>query len=137
MYTLKLGNKTMSVLHKEKHYIIGFNNVKLARKVHYSIHPHPNFLLVRGTDIDLSKDLNEFNISLNLDTSANLYIRKMNGSVWDPMNDSGFHLHAYKEEEFLLFPIQKQLGIIVPYRIEEESENEFMLRAYIIDPAEI
>jgi hypothetical protein len=50
------------------------------------------------------------------------------------MNDGGFHLHQYSEDEFMRLPIEKQLGIIVPYDLQEESDEEFMFKAYVVEP---
>lgn len=134
IHTLRQGNKTVSINHRRKHYLLGFQTAITARKVHYSMHPEPKFTLIRENDIDLSKDLEEVDIKLTIDTSATLFIPKCKGSIHDPMNDGGYHLDRVLESDFLLYPVTKNLGIVVPYVLECEDENEFMFKAYVIDP---
>jgi hypothetical protein len=136
MFTIKQGNKTLSVLHNKRHYIIGFKNKILARKVYYNIHPSPQFTLVRDQDIDLSAVLksNGFDISLSLDVGATLFVPKCKGSILDPMNDGGFHLSMVPEHEFLAFPIEHRLGVVMPYDLEDETLDEFMFKASVLEP---
>jgi len=136
VYTLKIKNKTVSLQYKKHHYIIGFKNVLFARKVHYSLHPEPKFTIVRDNDIDLSKHLSEegYDISLNIDPNATLFIPKCVGTSLDPMNDVGIHLNKHSENEFLTYPITKHLGIIMPYKLYEENEDEFIFKSVVIDP---
>ena len=137
MFTIKQGNKTLSVVYNKRHYIIGFKNKIMARKVHYSIDPIPKFTMVRDQDIDLTSVLksNGFDISLLLDVGATLFIPKCQGSILDPMNDGGFHLSVVPEFEFLALPIEHRLGIVMPYELEDENTEEFMFKASVLEPA--
>lgn len=137
IYTLRQGNKTVSLLHQNKHYLLGFTKAITARKVHYSMHPEPAFMLVREKEIDISNDLSSagVDVKLTIDTCSTLFIPKCVGSIHNPMNDGGYHLDYVLESEFLLYPVKKNLGIVVPYILEHEDENEFMFKAYIIDPS--
>jgi hypothetical protein len=63
-----------------------------------------------------------------------LFIPKCAGSIHDPMNDGGFHMDNVLESEFLLYPVTKNIGIVVPYKLEQEDSEEFMFKAYVIDP---
>jgi hypothetical protein len=136
VYTLRRGNKTVSLLHFNRHYVIGFKNLTMMRKVHYSIDPEPNILIMRETNIDLHKDLHNkgYDLNLTLDVSATLFIPKCRGSTLEPMNDGGFHIHEYKENDFLELPIKKNLGVVLPYHLECEDDDEFVFKACVIDP---
>jgi hypothetical protein len=123
MYTLKLGNKTMSYSHNNKFYIIGFKNSLQARKVQYSIHPDFNFTLLR----DDSKNQDK----LTYDDNATLFIPKCAGSVLLPENDPGLHLHFC--DNFLELPVKKQLGIIIPHTLLDEDHHEFVYKSLIFE----
>ena len=129
MYTLQKGNKTLSLLHKGHHYVIGFKNIKQARNVQYKIDPEPTFTLHRGVEIDLGKPLN-----LILDTNATLSIPKYEGSPSDPMNDGFIHLNTVALDEFMTYPLTKMLGIITPFEIIEENTQEFVFLAHVLEP---
>ena len=136
VYTLKIGNKTISVNHKQRHYVIGFKNVVHARKVHYSMHPEPKFTLIRDNNIDLSKSLSEegYDLTLSLDVNATLFIPKCKGSTLHPLNDAGVHMATSAEKEFLTYPVLKHIGVIMPYRLFDENDDEFIFTSYVIDP---
>lgn len=123
MYTLKLGNKTMSLSHKNKFYVIGFKNALQARKVQYSIHPDFKFILLRDTD--------KVNKELIYDDNATLFIPKCFGNTLLPENDVGLHLQ--EEKDFLSFPVTKQLGIIVAHTLIDEDKNEFVYKSLLFE----
>ena len=132
MYTIKQKNKTLSVSHNQKHYIIGFNNIITARKVHYNMHPEPKLVMIRDNKpINLMSKLDH---SLTLEISSTLLIPKCHGDIWAPINDGMFHLLEMNEVEFYNLPLSKKLGIIVPYKLEEETNDDFMFKAYVLDP---
>ena len=121
MYTLKLGNKTMSLNHDNKFYVIGFKNALHARKVQYSIHPDFKFMLLR--------DSNHNNQGLIYDDNATLFIPKCVGTTLLPENDVGLHLQ--EEKDFLSFPVTKQLGIIIAHTLIDEDKNEFVYKSLL------
>lgn len=123
MYTLKLGNKTMSLTNNSKFYVIGFQNALHARKVQYSIHSDFNFTLLR--DDNKQKD------KLIYDDNATLFIPKCIGSTLLPENDIGLHLQ--EEKDFLSFPVTKQLGIIVAHTLIDEDNNEFVYKSLVFE----
>jgi hypothetical protein len=123
---IKQKNKTLGLTHNNRHYIIGFPKLNLARKVHYNIHPEPNLTLIRG-DMIIHEDI-EF------DTSSTLFIPKCKGSIWEPMNDGCFHLSHMKKDEFYILPGKNRIGIIIPYNLEEETEDQFMFKVSVVNP---
>jgi hypothetical protein len=116
IYTINQGNKTLSTIHNDKHYIIGFKNIFQARAVHYTLNPNPNIILSRSKDYSL------------------LFISKCDGSIWNPINEAGFYLKEYCENEILTFPEKKQLGIIIVTEIEDETDKSFVFKSDIMDP---
>lgn len=130
MYLLKRGSKTLSMKYNDRHYIVGFKTVLMARKVHYSMHPEPKLVMVRDDNVTHGIT----NININLDVNATLFIPKCKGNVLDPMNDGSFHLSKVSYDNFLLYPFANNIGIIMPYNLEDENEFEFMFKAHVIDP---
>jgi len=137
MFTIKQGNKTVGLSHKEKHYVIGFENVIMARRVQYSMHPEDNITLMRGDGINLSNHLEQIRIqktSLILDVEATIFVPKYKGSACNPLGDGSFHLGIEKYDEFVTYPFTKSLGIILPHKILHEDDEEFTIQSHVIEP---
>ena len=136
IFVIKQQNKHVSVMHAQKHYVIGFKNVLTARKVQYSLHPEPKMMLLRDTVISLKNDLEKqgYDMNLNVDVRATLFIPKCQGTALHPLNDAHYHCHSYTFSEFLSLPLKNNLGIVMPYTLEEEDDHEFMFRSCVIDP---
>ena len=139
-YTIRRGNKTVSARLRSTDFVIGFRNPTFARNVMHNLHPEPHIVLLRDADNDLGPELAsagllDADISLNLDVSATLFVPKAKGSSLDPMHDGGYHVHTYSEDDFLTFPLSKHIGTVMPYSLLDETEDEFVFRTLIMDPA--
>jgi hypothetical protein len=131
IYTIKYGNKTVGFTHKQRPYVIGFENPRLCAKVKLGLAPQPIISIVRGSeDEDLARK------AFVMDTRATLFISRFQGSSADPMNDGGYHTHTGAYKDFVLYPFSKQIGVIIPSRLVEENEYEFMLECTVIEPVE-
>lgn len=119
IYTLKQGVKTLSLNHKNRPYIIGFQTPIIARNVHYTIHPEPSPIFIH---IDKENE----NIGL-------LIIQKCRGSIHEPMNDGRFHMSQIDYDTFIDLPIKNNLGIVLPYNIQHETEKEIAMRSFIFE----
>lgn len=137
IYALRCGHKHVSVYHRNRHYVIGFKSAQAARKMHYFMHPEPKFALVRDDSRSLRGDLRErgYDVELELDANATLFVPKVDGSPLDAMYDGGFHMHAHDASEFFMFPVRKGLGIVIPYRLEDETPEELVYKVCVVDPS--
>lgn len=135
MYTIRVGNKTVSVSTPQHHYIIGFKNAHVARKVQYGMHPEPQLTLVRDPDIDIPRNQKTPpDIDIKMNNASTLFIPKAPVDLPPQMRDGGFHLHEYKEADFMALPGTKNIGIIIPYLIDDETVSEFVFKSIVIDP---
>jgi hypothetical protein len=139
IYMIGLGSKNLSVRSKSVDYVIGFKNVMLARAIHYSLPPYPQLSIVRGDEVDLTNRLVDIgighkNTKLIIDPSATIFIPKTKGTIWHPNNDIGFFLDVKRESEFMTYPMTKGLGIIIPQDITMETDDEFVLKSFLIEP---
>jgi hypothetical protein len=132
MYTICRGNKTVSVKSDNKDYIIGFNKILIAKSVQYNIHPEPKIILLRSNIQKIKKE----DLSLSIDNDATLFIEKHNGCALNPINDGGYHINTTKIHEFMLYPYSKNIGVVLPYDLIDENENEFIFKSFVIDAPE-
>lgn len=130
MYTIKQGNKSLSVTHNNHYYVVGFANIRMARKVQLNLHPEPYVSLRREN----TSTIEIMNDSITLDTESIVTIQKFRGSADNPLNDGGYYIGTHPETEFLSYPIDKMVGIIMPYDLVDEDENELIFKSHVIDP---
>ena len=123
IYTLKQGNKTVSVRYQQKWYTIGFPNITHARAVHYNLAPDPSISILKSLS---------YEPKLQAYMQSSLFLSKHVGDHWHPMNDGNFHLHGMKENEFYELA-GNGLGIIYAYRLKHEDAHEFTFDAHIFE----
>lgn len=114
-FTIQQGSKTIGIRHNEHHYVVGFASAVMARRVQYQLHPDPVITFFRNDE-------------------STIFIPKFCGSAMDPMNDGGYHLGQQDYNKFITFPFTKSVGVILPYHLIEESEEEFIFRCHVLDP---
>jgi hypothetical protein len=129
-YLVKQGNKTIGVQDNNKSLIIGFKSQVLARHVQYSMHPEQVLVLNRSQSIQISVNDKTFE-NINIDPAATVKLTKWNAFSSD---HTGFHLATLSAKQFFAIPFTKQIGIIIPKRIEDESEKEMVLTCDLVDP---
>lgn len=128
MYTINSGNKTVSVHSDNIHYIIGFKNVRIARKVQYNMHPEPIITIIKNPETQITNN----NVHLNNDVT--LFIPKAPLDLPPAMRDGGYHIHEYKENDFMALPSTRNIGIIIPIKLQEETNEEFVFKSILFDP---
>lgn len=131
MYTICRGNKTVSVKTDNKDYIIGFKNAYIARKVQYNMHPEPKIILLKSNTMSIEKE----NINIYIDNDASLFIQKLQGDYYNPINDGGYHMKNENLDNFMLFPFTNSIGIIIPYNLIDETNDEYIFKCIVLDPS--
>ncbi len=152
LYVLKQGNKSLSIVDdicsvRRHHYVIGFGSPLMARKVHYNLRPDPvpDMRIERAERIDVTQQVKEgldamgvdFKAdSVCIDTRALLFVPKYTtpGTTLDPQHDAGIHLATMDYSDFMMYPFEHNLGVIMPYELLHERPHEFVFRSHVIDP---
>ncbi len=124
-YTIQRGHDILSVNHKNTQYFIGFKKAITARTVQYSLNPEPKIQLLRGDKIHSNE--------IYFDVNSSLFLPKCKGSTLDPMNDGCFHMNQMEQADFFLLTT-KRCGIIIPYDLKHEDDDEFVFTSFVIDP---
>lgn len=138
VYVICKRSDHLCVYHKRQNYLIAFQNITHARKVQYTINIEPQIMLLRDTNIDLHQDMLKrgYDVRLNLDVNSTLFIPKNKEASVDCIDDGLFTMHPMTENDFYGFPMQypKARGIVVPYFLIDETDDEFMFRCHVVDP---
>lgn len=133
VYKLETTNFTYN---KNKTFQVAFNSLANARHVHYNMnHVKPNIrLILSNNKIDVSADiLKETNMDLGhvyIDTDAKWIVDKPQQRKRTYQKDLLNQLvYCYTLEtlcaaNFVMLPLVKNLGIVLPYKIEDEDEHK-------------
>ena len=130
MYTIKQGNKTFSLTHSGHHYVVGFQNIRMARKVQLNLHPEPLVQLRR----EQTHTIEIMNDCISIDIDSLITMQKFKGSSEDPLNDAGYFISTHPERDFLSYPIDNMVGIVMPYELIKEDEDSLTFRTHVVDP---
>jgi hypothetical protein len=99
-------------------------HIRVQRSESYNVASQVNKGLL---SYDLIKDYK----NITIDTNAILSIKKQN-----PNTTRKFPTTIITVDEFIMYPFKHYLGIILPYKILDETRNHLIMRANIIDPVE-
>lgn len=146
IYILKQQSKALSLTNNTKfatrNYVIGFQSVHMARKVHYSLSPDVQPSLIRVNNFEVTDEVNEGLASLNkpivqgkiyIDTHALLHIPKKDQSLPEELTDMNLHLQSVDYLDFMMYPFEQNIGIIMPYKIEKENQFEIQFLSNVVD----
>ena len=127
-----------------RHYAIGIPSVLLARKLQYTIEDDPIMRLHRSAaKQDITHDVNSglaamgipsVNEPIMIDTRAQLRISKTTTEL-HPLEASTFHLSHVPIDEFLCYPFERNIGIIIPYEVYEETPDQVTLMVTVLENA--
>ena len=139
MMTINNGFKKVSVFHNEKHYAIGFKNQILARHVQYNLFHTLDtakdpiiYLCKKDTDSTINIDFKSKQATMSFCNNADLYIQKAK-PISDRIVYSPYHLDVVPEKTFLCYPIDQNIGIVIPEEIVEEDDDIMVLQCQMID----
>ena len=116
-------------------YVVGFQNIIHARQVMYNLHPEPVLQLERGQ----SKEVNmrtgdDLTSPMIVDMESKLYTPKANGNTMNPMHDGGYHMDQMETSDLCLFPLSKNLGVIIPHQILYEDNRHIVFNSWVLEP---
>jgi hypothetical protein len=143
---------------KTNNYVIGFRSPVVARKVQYvldgTITSEEQQLVIRSwnpTDVTVrvNEGLEALGVaatdgSVVVDTAAELIVPKR-GSLCGPSNaelaehpilgDSTMHLFEVPLPDFLMYPFDQNIGIVMPYTLDREDAYSMTFLAQVVDAA--
>jgi hypothetical protein len=159
VFTVSRDKNHLSAVYRDKRHIIGFGDRILAHHVQNNISgTNPKIHVVTPEDsqnfnieVEILSDTtdniidsiarqrednntkfvnivyNEFEIPITLD--VDLIIEKTND-----FSQSQFKLEELDKDEFLCYPIDKYIGIIIPEELIDETEEALVFRSQIVEP---
>lgn len=130
--TIAKDYKTVGFYHRQKPYVIGFKNAHVARSVMYNMHPEPLFSLITSNPTKIVEQQN--GVELVIDSEATLFIPKAEYKIFTLPEHNLYYIDTVNYEEFVMYPYTKNLGVIIPYVLIDESDEELIYRSHVIDP---
>lgn len=144
-YLIKSAPKTYLGLNRQnKPYVIGFKHMPIAAKVLQHVDGEAKMELLSTDEVSFHEPITQ--TTLQIDSQATLFIPKLqtfgqthhHTTNKDPNKDPNqdLYLHSLPFEDFLMFPTQKQVGVIIPYVLVLEDNHEFVYTAHVINPSQ-
>lgn len=127
--TIQQYNKTVGFYHQRRPYVIGFRNGHIARNVMYKMEPNPIFTLLKQNPTPVIHE--DTSLELVIDNEATLFIPK-NKDLEIKTDD--LHITPIEFDDFITYPYTLNVGIVIPYVLVSEDEEEFVYRSHVIDP---
>jgi len=126
LYTLRNKTRDLSLQYNTKKYVVVFKRLVQVHKVQYSITTDCKINILNPLD---KKDFSY--ISGNLMLSIPKYKYK---SMLELQSQEYFYIKKYENTDILSLPNHKDIGLLVPYMFEDETDDEFIFRTIMIDP---
>ena len=132
-YMIHKNNKMIGFYHMNKPYVVGFKNAHIARNVMYHLPLEPSFTLLQRNPI-MYQD-SQTGVDIRVDNEATIFIPKT--QFLSLSKDEGYYLLGMDYEEFVVYPYTKNIGVILPYVLLDENEEEFVYRSHVIEPLDL
>jgi len=119
-----------------RHFVLGFKSAVIARHVMYTMDEKPSIRLYRsGGERTIAGP-----VDICIDPAARVHIPKVlvRGIVSAPprgtehLETNVNHLYSVNLDSFLRFPVENNIGIIMPYEVVKEDEDEIVLAAQTV-----
>jgi hypothetical protein len=135
-YLIQQNHQPLRVKQSNLTYHMGYENSVIAQNVMQNLKPDPKCSLSRGYKAIATI----YGVKLSCETNATMFIEKNRGFPLHQLNDGAFDIVTMDDAKFfnLLFKdvsIESRKGIIIPYRLVAEDEDDFVFRCKIIECA--
>lgn len=127
-------------------FVIGFDRIAWARWVQYTVSNDVQPYLDRRNTINVAGVVNDGLLhygvsedqllgSITLDIESDLVIPKSHPQA-SQTNGAQLHLDDMPRDEFLLLPFTRQVGVVLPFEIREDTRHNIVFSAQVIDAAD-
>lgn len=134
----------LAVAHNSRPYIVGFSRETTARRVLRTLPPmSPKLHLEISNVEDITHDIN-FGLQqlgvldkttkvANVTVSTNAKLTVPKSELCSP---EAFHVASIDKDEFLMYPFEKCLGIVLQNELYAEDEGSYTFLVNVIDPCD-
>ncbi len=144
VYLISGRNGALAVAHNNRHYVVGFSRESTARRVLKTLPPtSPKLQLEVSAVEDITHDIN-FGLQqlgaldattkvagVTVATNAKLIVTKS-----PDCHQDDFSVSAISRDEFLMYPFEKCLGVVLQNDLYAEDTGRYIFLANVIDPCD-
>jgi len=128
IFIIKNNKTSIGLTSKGSQYVVGFKHASIAKHVSNHIDINNNMLILKHSPIKMYEPTTK--TELVIDNKATLFIPKLKNK--EKLTNK-LVVTEVDYNDFVIFPVTKSIGIIIPY-IMLEDEQEFIYRSHVIDP---
>lgn len=137
------NRNTLSLKHASKLYIIGFPERAMAKQIMSTIDPFKPMSLHRRYAMDVALDVKKSLLQMNIPIAnvADTITIDVDASVTIPKKEYNSDETEYmsltdvETIDFLMYPFSYNIGVIMPYDIEQEYHDKYIFRCSMVDPS--
>lgn len=132
---------SLSLSHEDRIYVVGFQEKRHAKYVKNVLSTFPRLEMRRERTDNVKDDINKGLLEMGLpafhdsdvmiDVNADLMINKRA----DLEPDSDYEIEEVDFAEFIMYPFEKYLGVIMPYDISHENLDKIYFKAHVVEPS--
>lgn len=150
-WMIRSGRNSLSLRDTNKTYVIGFPQKDIANRVANNISTSLDTMrlkrsMVENVALDVKRSMMEMELpiapvadTITIDVAARLSIQKSllyKGYNISDIADIENTIEEIDNNEFMMLPFKSRLGVIMPYDLLHEDENEYEFLCNVIDPAD-
>lgn len=124
---------------KTQLYTVGYRSKQLAQTLLQKMEHPPKYMLLPDNPVELYDPSSD--TRLIIDSNATFFIPKAKAAkaLKEKGGDIGdledlFTIERVDYHDFLLYPVTHGTGIVMPFFLVTEDEDEYVYRAHVIDP---
>lgn len=139
VYVIEHKSDILSVVHNQKKYVVGTHSRAIAEGIQKKLGHEGSLYLCRKSVYDVTQDVNEGLRSIGLDVNVQKITVDTHAelTIVDKNTDGiNYNLNLVEPEEFLLYPIHKNIGIVMPYDLIKDNGYIVTYLTNVIDPCD-
>lgn len=139
VFTIEHKSDLLSVVHNHKKYVIGTHSRDIANIIRRKLGHEGDLYLGRKNIYDVTHDVNQGLRSIGLDVNVQKVTIDTHAELTIINKETegvDYNITLIEPEEFLLYPIQKNIGIVMPYDLIKENGFIVTYMTNVVDPCD-
>jgi hypothetical protein len=139
VFVVEHKNDLLSVVHNNRKYIMGTHRYEIADSIRKRLGYSADIHLARKNIYDVTNDVNKGLRSLGMDVNVKKMTIDTHAELTVVNQETQTIFYNVEEidvEDFLLYPIQKNIGIVMPYELTKDNGYIISYWSNIVDPCE-
>lgn len=139
VFVIEHKSDLLSVVHNQKKYVIGTHRRDIADVIRKKMGHEGDLYLGRKNVYDVTHDVNQGLQSIGLDVNVQKVTIDTHAELTIVNKETegiSYNIDLIEPEDFLLYPIHKNIGIVMPYDLIKDNGYILTYLTNIVDPCD-